>query len=71
MSKILTIFLFILVLLSGCQDPSALETPKEIVVVYDPNNLPPVFVVEPLEIDFGIVHPDKIQSKNFLVRNIT
>ncbi|MDT3739876.1 MAG: hypothetical protein RO257_10305 [Candidatus Kapabacteria bacterium] len=71
MSKILTIFLFILVLLSGCQDPSALETPKEIVVVYDPNNLPPVFVVEPLEIDFGIVHPDKIHSKNFLVRNIT
>lgn len=71
MSKILTIFLLILVLLSGCQDPSALDTAKEIVIVYDPNNLPPVFVVEPLEIDFGIVHPEKIHTKNFLVRNIT
>jgi hypothetical protein len=63
--------LLILFSLISCQDPSGLDATKTIQVIHDPNNLPAVFELEPGEIDFGIIHPGKTYSKNFLISNIS
>lgn len=65
------ILILILTLFYGCQDPSSLDTQKDIKVIFDPNNLPPVFSVEPSVIDFGLIHPSKVYSKNIKIKNIT
>lgn len=55
----------------SCQDPSGLDATRTKTVIFDPNNLPPVFSVTPEYIDFGILHPGKTYSKNFTLQNIT
>ena len=60
-----------LITVISCQDPSALDATKNIQVIHDPNNLPAVFELEPGEIDFGLIHPGKTYSKNFLISNIS
>jgi len=67
--SILLLITFISV--NSCQDPSALDATKNIKVIHDPNNLPAVFELEPGEINFGIIHPGKTYSKNFLISNIS
>lgn len=64
------VFLSIL-LLNACQDPSGLDANREISVIYDPNNKPPQFRVEPEEVDFGLVHPGKTYQKTVKIINIT
>lgn len=68
----LTILLtFLFMSLIACQDPSGLDATKNIHVIYDPNNLPAVFELEPNEIDFELLHPGKTYTKNFIIRNIS
>ncbi|MBX3042279.1 MAG: hypothetical protein KIT33_08930 [Candidatus Kapabacteria bacterium] len=67
----LILTILILVLFVSCQDPSALDATKSITVIHDPNNLPALFEVEPVEIDFGLLHPGKSIIRNVLIRNIS
>ncbi|MFA7627690.1 MAG: hypothetical protein WCZ17_11670 [Candidatus Kapaibacterium sp.] len=60
-----------LMLLVSCQDASMLDSTKEIIIIHDPNNLPPVFSVTPEEIDFKILHPGKTYSSNMTLKNIS
>lgn len=64
-------FIILFIVNNACQDPSSLDANREISVVYDPNDLPAEFLINPQEIDFGIVHPNKSISKEFRINNIT
>lgn len=61
----------LILFISSCQDPSGLDASREISVIYDPNNQPPQFRVEPEEVDFGIIHPGKTYPKTVKITNIT
>ncbi len=65
------LFIILFIFNNACKYPSSLDANREITVVYDPNDLPPVFLISPEEIDFGIVHPNKTISKEFRIYNIT
>jgi hypothetical protein len=70
-NKLPYILLTLLFLFTSCKDPSVVDANREIIIIHDPNYLPPVLKITPEIIDFGIVHPGKTVSKEFLITNIT
>jgi len=71
MTKNCLYIFFILLTAYACSDPASVDADREKKIIYDPNNSPALFEVEPNELDFGSLVKGNSKIIQFKIKNIT
>lgn len=67
----LYILLFFLSFLFSCQDPASVDATRDKKVKYDPNDVPPNFLITPSVINTDVLRPNQVYEIDLTMSNIT
>lgn len=71
MTSHLSLLLILLVILGSCQDPASVDATRDKKVKFDPNDVPPNFLITPDIINIGVIRPNQIFEIDLTATNIT